>query len=170
MDMAQVIWTVRCEQKSFTMTPTGISQFMVRTNTPFPTMFQVSLDSQNSNYCSCGKYKLNQRPCIHMIFVCKRVEERNIEDYLGVTWKRHLFLMASMPSIPDYPVTTIHELEPDGLQAPIISKKRGRPKKSRIESQQATLQVDATTRPLRKCSICKIPGHDRRSCPTRDRN
>lgn len=71
---------------------------------------------------------------------------------------------ANSPCGHGYPVTTMAELDIRDLKAPIITKKRGRPRKTRFESQEATaaLEIQIATR---RCGACRIPGHNRRSCP-----
>ena len=89
----------------------------------------------------------------------------HVEPYFDSSWKKDLYQQAMRPFEVEYPQTILEELESRTLDPPVITKKRDRPKKRRIESQGATLALDAPRqRKAAACGTCKEVGDNKRSC------
>ena len=54
----------------------------------------------------------------------------------------------------------MNDLDEDGLKAPSMTKKRGRPKEKRMVS-----PAEKSGKRTVKCGVCKEKGHNSRSCP-----
>lgn len=149
------------EKHGFTLLQTSTHQFLVFCQFPLQSTLQVGLYPVTS--CSCGSFEQFQLPCTHIAFVLNEMKI-DYHRFVGSTWGKDLFLRAAAPIFPDYPLTVISELESIPLTEPLLTKKRGRPKKKRIESQCATVELDSRPKKVRKCGLCQGTGHNRRSC------
>ena len=92
----------------------------------------------NSTSCTCGYYNNMRIPCSHIIAVFKSINQ----DFMSLccnSWKTSIHLDAYCNRYINNGPTIVPDLEYSVLLPPIYSVKRGRPRKSRIESQFSLL-------------------------------
>ena len=118
--------------------------------------------------CSCGHFEEVGSPCLHALFALKHsCEMTSMIDCFHDSWKTSTFLdgYSEKAEINLLSILLKDSLTRGVCDAPSISKKRGRPKKKRISSKQATEEID--NRQTRKCGICNQFGYNRRTCTTK---
>lgn len=134
-----------------------------------PAEFSVNLSPPS---CSCN-FSVNMRaPCQHIIYaLCQKNKMSLLETFFDGSWTTVAFAQA-------YPILSPGQILPCVIkdnaiiadcEAPIITKRRGRPKKhKRRESQSATLSLSQVrAKKMRSCTVCRQSGHNRASCPAR---
>ena len=145
---------------SFLVFPTAPTQFIVKNKNGGS--FQVCTSGQGS--CSCNGPIMTEFPCSHLLLVLQKFGFV-VPNYVGDIWKKELYKAAYLPFSPSFPVTIVEELSQLTLLPPVATRRRGRPKRKRIESQQSTLQLEKNIRKYR-CSKCKCEGHRANKCST----
>src|SRR5204863_2263841 len=68
------------------------------------------------------------------------------------------------PKMHSYAVGSSHKIIEGPSWAPYAATKRTEPGRSRTNRIHGDMDEADATRNLRKCKICKQPGHDRRNC------
>jgi hypothetical protein len=147
---------------------TGYFHFIVKYNPKKDSgkhggQFTVTTDPVSFGSCSCGETMSSGFPCLHLLFIIKKIGLQ-VADYCHPTWRKDLYFEAyTMPLEYDKTVTLIDNLSPGDTKVPSVYKKRGRPRTKRIESQAATMAI---TKPKRQymCSNCNMMGHSSRFC------
>src|SRR5437016_9589794 len=71
------------------------------------------------------------------------------------------------PKMHSYAVGSSHKTIEGPNWAPYPATKRTEPGRSRTNRIHGDMDEANATHSLRKCKICKQPGHDRRNCPQR---
>ena len=142
-------------------TQTSERDFIVFSTLRQNSEFQVSL--ANGGSCTCGKFYQFKLPCLHLLFVLRK-NRINIDEFIPIVWTKDLYVDAYAQSNGTSTLTVRAELTPETLCPPLATKKRGRPKKNRIQSQIATIEIDTEQRKRSKCSGCQKFGHNKRTC------
>ncbi|KAK1943167.1 hypothetical protein P3T76_005804 [Phytophthora citrophthora] len=114
--------------------------------------------------CLCGYFEDAGTPCVHALIALKhagRLKEMT-RFYFG-SWKTPVSREAYVERArtTNLPLVLKDALTRGECKSPEFQKKRGRPKKKRIPSQQAT---ESLRKQIRRCGICKQVGHNRKSC------
>ena len=117
--------------------------------------FHVSTSDGGS--CSCGEPFALRMPCVHLLLIIQQME-LDILHYCDKSWQAETYLAAYEPFNQSFHLTTIEDLSTNKLLPPLLRTARGRPRKKRIESQKATLDLEKPTRQYR-CSRCKSSEH-----------
>ncbi|XP_061375373.1 uncharacterized protein LOC133317521 [Gastrolobium bilobum] len=142
----------------------------VRTYNVDETVFEVDegyerLYSVNlpQKYCQCGKFKAFKYPCSHPYAAALSVR-RNTFGYVD-----DVFLTENLVHAYSFLWQPIGNevVIPPSVGAVIIPDRsmlraKGRPKSTRIYNEMD--EVEASQSRI-KCGLCKLPGHNRRSCP-----
>jgi hypothetical protein len=113
--------------------------------------------------CSCGHPKQFLFPCSHVMRVLQD-RQLQVEDFCCPSWTKEVCLSGHAEPTTSRPLVAKEDLTPRDIKPPVLRRKRGRPKKSRIESQPATKQLDAPPRRQCRCSRCGELGHNKRNC------
>jgi hypothetical protein len=140
----EVIRTTECE-------------FLVRT----PLTYQVSI--ANDGKCSCDVINHMGMPCSHLLSVLNTQKIDSV-PYCCHSWHNEVVRVAYKELQPSHPITTFESLTHGTTLPPKLLKKRGRPRKSRVESQPSSVALDAAPRRVYRCTKCKQLGHSRRTC------
>jgi hypothetical protein len=101
-------------------------------------------------------------PCAHLLLIIQR-EVKNIIDYCCQSWLKQTYLNAYASPATDHHLTFLTDLKAGDTEPPMIARRGGRPRKRRIESQAATLELETQPRRQYKCSRCPIVGHNARN-------
>jgi hypothetical protein len=148
---------------------TGTHHFLVIYNSRqpgrAPTAFRVNTTDKGT--CSCGGPVSTGLPCAHLFHVLRTLE-KEVSDFCCTTWLKSTYDSAYAPPEHDFELTQKCDLEIIEILPPALGKGRGRPRKKRIESQRATMEVDAqqsVAKKQYKCSRCNSVGHNSRKCP-----
>ena len=118
--------------------------------------------------CSCGYFEDVGSPCVHALLALRHSEKLpNMVTYFHDSWKSSTFAAAYSERSEDkiLPLVLKDVLTRGVCNAPSIMRKKGRPKKERIRSQQATEKLEKRRT---RCGMCNHFGHNRRTCPIRD--
>ena len=113
-------------------------------------------------WCDCGKFQAYRVPCSHVIAACSVVCQDAFLLLSDVYKVANLFGVYST----SFPVLPYDEYWPtyEGDQIfhnPVMRRnKKGRPVSTRI-----TTEMDAYDKLERKCTLCRLPGHNRTRCP-----
>jgi len=116
--------------------------------------------------CDCGKWEMYRLPCSHLIAALNHVK---------INYRRYIDMFYSIQTLGElwapqfYPVkhkeywnyTPEYQVLPDRD----MIRSRGRPQSTRIRSDADISDASVA----RKCRICHQPGHNRRTCPNRNR-
>ena len=105
--------------------------------------------------CSCGFYKEHGVPCRHICAAALFIQE-NPDRF--IIKERLLRALKATYAGSTEPVD-LRLLHDDGLKPPEATKRRGRPKESRIPFSVENCQKKTVT-----CRRCGAPGHNSRSC------
>jgi hypothetical protein len=91
----------------------------------------------------------------------------DMEGLFHSLWKKKTFQQAYKEEDQDHilPFVMKEVLTESICVAPEISKKKGRPKKKRQESQQASVAL--SQKKQKKCRVCGVVGHNKRTCSSR---
>uniref|UniRef100_K3WMJ6 SWIM-type domain-containing protein n=1 Tax=Globisporangium ultimum (strain ATCC 200006 / CBS 805.95 / DAOM BR144) TaxID=431595 RepID=K3WMJ6_GLOUD len=90
---------------------------------------------------SCGYFEDINAPCVHTLLALNYINKLpGMTGYFHDSWKTSVFVDAysELSENAILPLVLKESLTSDACMSPYISKKRGRPKKKRISSQQAT--------------------------------
>jgi hypothetical protein len=154
---------IKCsgELLSFQLSETTYS---VTSPAPLQTTYQVDIDNAT---CSCGGPRAFGFPCIHLTKVFSQL---GIDESLFVCdgWKLNVYKDSTRRLGQMGSVTTIEQLVKGNTLPPGINRRRGRPRHRRIESQSIDRVPRRRVR-LNRCGHCRESGHDRRNCPTLNR-
>ncbi|CAL1392259.1 unnamed protein product [Linum trigynum] len=114
--------------------------------------------------CSCQKYQGRGIPCSHAMAVIKHRSKdprHFVSSFFNIDSQKSSYC-TSFRALPDEAYWPVYEgmviIPPIGLR-----QETGRPRVKRIPN-----EMDQSGRPPRgprRCSICKLPGHDKRKCP-----
>jgi hypothetical protein len=116
--------------------------------------------------CSCEYFGGVNAPCVHALLALKYINKLpDMTAYFHDSWKTSAFVDAysELSENAILPLVLKESLTSGACMSPSISKKRGRPKKKRISSQQATEILESWY--IRRCGVCKQTGHNRKTCP-----
>jgi MULE transposase domain len=111
--------------------------------------------------CSCAHFMEFHYPCVHIIKAAQQ-SGMNVLQFCSEIWSKNWYLMAFDQPAMLTSLISRESLTVNPLLPPILHKKRGRPKKRRIESQQA-LGSGAKNREI-TCKKCHQIGHNKRTC------
>ncbi|XP_022642886.1 uncharacterized protein LOC111242679 [Vigna radiata var. radiata] len=143
----------------------GEKLFEVRHFAMITNKFAVNLDTQD---CTCRKWVVSGIPCCHAIATI-RFLNLNPKDFVPIWFRRSTYDETYASII--FPVNGHLLWErtscPDILP-PLKRKLPGRPKKKRrLESWELRRDETQMTKGghRKKCSICRIVGHNRNQCP-----
>ncbi|CAI0550770.1 unnamed protein product, partial [Linum tenue] len=114
--------------------------------------------------CSCQKYQGRGWPCSHAMAVIKNRSKdprHFISPFFNIDSLKNCY-GRSFRALPDEAYWPVYSGK---LIIPPFGQRRepGRPRKKRIQN-----EMDQSGRPPqgpRQCSVCRVPGHDKRSCP-----
>ena len=109
-------------------------------------MYRVCTDYGGT--CECGEFVIKKLPCPHLLSVLVR-NGMDVIGYCCQSWTTDTARRAYSEFSSPNDITLMRDLgEPpvDGILPPTFVKKRGRPKKRRIESQGATISLSQSTR------------------------
>ena len=95
-------------------------------------------------YCSCQYFLEHNLLCTHMAFAIWKTGKR-VKDFIGGGWNRNLYVYAYVTPAVNHPFIVKDKFEYSTSHPPIITRRRGRPRTSRIESQAATLELCRAT-------------------------
>ena len=119
----------------------------------------------NEGKCSCNKWQSFGIPCLHVLGVCARMRIDSwqfVEKYYRMDAYVNNYTLEFNPiphesyrSYLDFPI-----LHPD----PTLMRDKGCPRSSRIRNEMDLKEPSIRIR----CGLCKIAGHNRRNCPTKD--
>ena len=119
----------------------------------------------NEGICSCNKWQSLSIPYSHVLAVSAHMRIDNwqlVEKYYRLDTYASCYALEfnlipheSYWSYPDFPI-----LHPD----PTSMRDKGRPRSSRIRNEMDLKEPSVRIR----CGLCKIAGHNRRNCPTKD--
>ena len=117
---------------------------------------------------SCGYFGDVGSPCVHALLARMHSGKLpSIVTYFHDSWKSSIFAAAYSERSEDKILPLVlKDVLTCVCNAPSITKKRGRPKKRRIPSQQAAEKIEK--RQTRRCGMCNNLGHNRRTCPIQD--
>ncbi|XP_061367380.1 uncharacterized protein LOC133310465 [Gastrolobium bilobum] len=144
----------------------------VRTYNVDETVFEVDEGYERSysvnlleRYCQCRKFKAFKYPCSHAYAAALSVRQnpfRFVDDVFLTENLVHAY------SFPWQPIGNEAVIPPWGGSVIIPDKSmlraKGRPKSTRIRNEMD--EVEASQSRI-KCGLCKLLGHNRRSCPNR---
>jgi hypothetical protein len=139
----------------------------VKRKTEVPLVFAVDLN-QTEQMCTCRYDKDMGAPCVHVLLCLKQMNKLNdMEGLFHSLWKKKTFQQAYKEEDQDHilPFVMKEVLTESICVAPEISKKKGRPKKKRQESQQASVAL--SQKKQKKCRVCGVVGHNKRTCSSR---
>ena len=108
-------------------------------------------------------------PCTHMAFAIWKTGKR-AGVFIGGDWIRNLYVYAYVTPAVNHPFIVKDELEYSTLHPPIITRRRSRPRTSRIESQAATSELEQPPKRPLTCGRCGGVGHNRRTCQAPESN
>jgi hypothetical protein len=152
---------------NLTSMQSGEQEYIITRHARDVTEYQVSLAERGS--CSCGHSRLYGLPCAHILFA-SRESRQAAENYCNASWLKSVYQQAYANLARDTPLTIRSTLVRGETLPPPKKKPRGRPKRKRNESQQATLdldreasQVQKKPRKPRRCGTCKATDHDSRN-------
>ncbi|RVX07531.1 Serine/threonine-protein phosphatase 7 long form-like [Vitis vinifera] len=119
----------------------------------------------NEGTCSCNKWQSFGIPCSHVLAVSAHMRIDSwqlVEKYYRLDAYASCYAPEFNPiphesywPYPDFPI-----LHPD----PTSMRDKGRPRSSRIRNEMDLKETSVRIR----CGLCKIAGHNRRNCPTKD--
>ncbi|XP_061368289.1 uncharacterized protein LOC133311282 [Gastrolobium bilobum] len=116
-------------------------------------------------YCQCGKFKAFKYPCSHAYAAALSVR-RNAFGYVDDVFltenlvHAYSFLWQPIGNEAAIPPSVGVVIIPDRT----MLRAKGRPKSTRIRNEMD--EVEASQSRI-KCGVCKLPGHNRHSCPNR---
>lgn len=147
----------RADGIGFTVMEMSEGEWLVKAPRPF----QVSVG--DGARCSCGASPLFGLPCSHILRV---LTDKGLNPYLFCcpSWAGNLIRAAYKPFTTSFPMSIRENLVMNTLLPLKAVRRRGRPRKNRIESQRATQELDAAPPRVYRCAACKQVGHKRRSC------
>ena len=131
-----------------------------------PLEFAVDLNDK-SNPCTCGYTKDMVAPCIHVLVSLRSVNRMTeIHSFFHSSWTKETFIQAYNEDAHGHilPPVLKADVKDGNCDAPEFTKKRGRPRKKRIESQAATAELSQAPKKKKKCGICGQIGHNRKTC------
>jgi hypothetical protein len=121
------------------------------------------VNTGSGGFCSCGFTNIYRFPCEHLVHVLMN-SGIDVSGYVCSSWLKDSYTMAYAEFEVENSLTIREELSISDMMPPLLPKRRGRPKKRRIESQQATQELDVPVKRRNKCGKCGQVGHTRRSC------
>lgn len=118
----------------------------------------------SDGWCDYGKFQAFRMPCSHVIAACSYAHEDAL-TILSPIYKAETLLGVYNNAFPvvakeDYWPTFEGEIVWHNDQ--MRRNKKGRPNNTRI-----TTEMDVHDKMVRKCSICRMPGHNKNNCPNR---
>ncbi|XP_020883504.1 uncharacterized protein LOC110229051 [Arabidopsis lyrata subsp. lyrata] len=161
---AREIEKIREEANTLAVQPINLNQFHVTGGSQ-----DAVVDIQKLS-CSCRAFDIKKIPCMHAIAVAtkKQIPEHTLSD---PCYTRAFLFAAYSESI--YPVQGIlndiqipSEVEKSQCLPPQGRRRSGRPKKKRIQSSLEIAMENKRPRKEHKCSRCKLPGHNKKTCET----
>ncbi|KAJ9672503.1 hypothetical protein PVL29_025922 [Vitis rotundifolia] len=119
----------------------------------------------NEGTCSCNKWQSFGIPCSHVLAVSAHMRIDSWQ-FVDKYYRMDAYASSYAPEFnpiphesywpyPDFPI-----LHPD----PTLMRDKGRPRSSRIRNEMDLKEPSVRVR----CGLCKIAGHNRRNCPTKD--
>ncbi|XP_020979279.1 uncharacterized protein LOC107640192 [Arachis ipaensis] len=145
------------------------SEYTVAETTPTGSFslgtYRVSLGSQT---CDCRYFQALHFPCPHALACCA---------YSRLTWQPYVHQVYRLSSVFGVYQMGFTPPIPEGFWPPYVGPtvipdpnmrraKEGRPRSTRIR----TNMDDADPNRLKRCGLCRQPGHSRRSCPQAGRH
>jgi hypothetical protein len=127
------------------VTKNSSTTFLVQVKriTEVPLVFAVDLN-QREEMCTCRYDKDMGAPCVHVLMCLKHMNKlNNMANLFHSLWKKETFQLAYKEEEQHHilPFVMKEVLMESTCAAPEISKKKGRPKKKRHESQQASVAL-----------------------------
>ena len=117
--------------------------------------------------CTCNKPKLEHIPCSHVLAACKELGGNDGGHYVSWFYTTEALRNTWRPKMHSYAVGSSHKTIEGPNWAPYPATKRTEPGRRRSHRIHGDMDEADATHGLRKCKICKQPGHDRRNCPQR---
>ncbi|KAL3649730.1 hypothetical protein CASFOL_006133 [Castilleja foliolosa] len=127
----------------------------------FMEKYVVYLDKRT---CTCGIFQLNGYPCAHA-WSCIADRRYKVEDYVDHWYTKEKYMRVydrmihAVPGSRDY-IKTPYE----PLQAPVLKKRIGRPKKMRMKTNDEVQRNGFRSGLTHKCQNCLQLGHNRIKC------
>ncbi|XP_031737534.1 uncharacterized protein LOC116402427 [Cucumis sativus] len=160
-------WEKRASAHSVTSIDRETQTFEVHTGMSMTSPYKgqhTQVVSLMEGTCSCNKWQSFKIPCSHVIAICNYMHLTYVpyidECYLLSTFKRCYDGRFHPIQHSDYwPEISFTEVRPnaDLLKGP------GRPRTTRIQNEMDWKESSQSIR----CTICKVEGHNRRTCPER---
>ena len=109
---------------------TGNNHFIVTCNPKDPGKLRqlYRMNTSDLGDCSCSRVAARLLPCVHLLFILQRTGT-NAVDFCCQPWLKQMYLNAYTVLEPDHPLTLMTDLRPDQFSPPVITKRRGRPRK-----------------------------------------
>ena len=127
---------------------------------------QLQVALGNGMSCSCGRPAKYLLPCAHVVSAAQmRNQQCNIMSLFCPTWTKEIYLQAYAELELPHRLVNREELLPNGIEPPLLGRRRGRPRKRRIESQIATQELEVVINRKYRCGICREFGHTKPRCP-----
>lgn len=116
----------------------------------------------SNGWCDCGKFQAFRMPCSHVIAACaytrwdaySHLSNVYRVDSLMNVYNKCFHVVAMEEYWPPYEGDIVWHNEE------MRRKKKGHPNNTRIQT-----EMDTMDKMIRKCSICRQPGHNRKHCP-----
>lgn len=124
----------------------------------------------NEKSCDCGIWQCNGYPCEHACAYYKLCKEDGVfQDVLDVVSPYHTYEYEQLLHSNNFYMVCLDRIVADRTTRPPIfntTKKAGRPKKKRIRKRSRF--ADMPHRSNVKCRLCGLPGHNARTCPSKE--
>ncbi|XP_062218620.1 uncharacterized protein LOC133918660 [Phragmites australis] len=121
----------------------------------------------NEVKCTCNKPKLHHIPCSHVLAACRDIGGNDGSQYVSPYFTIDALRSTWLPKMRSFNIGTNYKSIEGPKWVPYPRARRtdpGRPRSTRLQGDMD--EADAVDG-LRRCKLCKQPGHDRRTCPTR---
>ncbi|KAL6565840.1 hypothetical protein OROHE_004895 [Orobanche hederae] len=124
--------------------------------------------------CSCREWDLIGIPCPHAI-ACIQVAKREVSDYVSHCYSKETYMKSYAFSLkPMKGIDMLDDIGRGGCLPPPFRVMPGRPKRNRRKdpTEERKRKIGKSTRlgSIMKCSLCKDPSHNFRTCPKKKYN
>ena len=146
--------------------PSWLSSFVVKVRKDGEIPVEYSVDLGNpENPRFCGYFGDMKGPCSHLYVALRSVNELSLlKTFCDVLWTKEMYQRAYVPMVKMSPCVKMDEVTRLEKHKPLtVSKKRGRPKKSKRIGSQAATEAFKKKR-SNKCTTCGNYGHKKRTC------
>ena len=132
------------------------------------TVQQCKLGS-NEATCTCNKPKLHHIPCSHVIAACRDMGSNDASQYVSPFYTAEALQNTWRSKMRSYATGSNYKEIEGPTWIPYPQAKRTEPGRPRGTRMRGDMDAAETVSGLRRCRICKEIGHDRRTCPQRQK-